>query len=182
MIPNLQLDQRALKPLIPGRPCERCAWAVGPRLALGILLSVSVVLRLLWSAGMEGCHDEAYHYLFSVNPDWSFFAHPPMTMWLEWLGITVCGGWVHAFSLRLAFVLLMAGSTWLMASLAARWYGDWAGFYAALLLNLTIYYGGAGGFALPDPPLLFFGLLTITALRDSIIGDPQPTLAWVWVG
>jgi 4-amino-4-deoxy-L-arabinose transferase-like glycosyltransferase len=182
MIPNLQLDQRALKPLIPGRPCERSAWAVGPRLALGILLSVPVVLRLLWSAGMEVCNDEAYHYLFSVYPDWSFFDHPPMTMWLEWLGITVCGGWVHAFSLRLAFVLLMAGSTWLMARLAGQWYGDWAGFYAALLLNLTIYYGGAGGFALPDPPLLFFGLLTITALGNALIGDPQRTLLWVWVG
>src|SRR5262249_4555504 len=86
------------------------------------------------------------------------------------------------FSLRLAFVLLMAGSTWLMARLAVRWYGDWAGVYAALLLNLTIYYGGAGGFAPPHPPLLFFGLFSITALGNAMIGYPQRTLPWVWVG
>jgi 4-amino-4-deoxy-L-arabinose transferase-like glycosyltransferase len=131
---------------------------------------------------MEVCNDEAYHYLFSVYPDWSFFDHPPITMWLEWLGIRLCGGWVHPFSLRLAFVFLMAGSTWLMARLAARWYGEWAGFYAALLLNLTIYYGGAGGFALPDGPLLFFGLLTVTALGNAMIDKPRRILPWVWVG
>src|SRR5262249_36872894 len=139
-------------------------------------------LRLVWSALMPVCNDEAYHYLFTVYPDWSYFDHPPMMMWIEWLGITACGGCVHPLSLRLGVVLMIGRSTLVVARLTERWYGAWAGFYAALVLNLTVYYGGAGGFALPDPPLLFFGLLTILALANALIAEPGRTLPWVWVG
>jgi 4-amino-4-deoxy-L-arabinose transferase-like glycosyltransferase len=76
----------------------------------------------------------------------------------------------------------MAGSTWVMARLTARSYGAWAGFFAALILNLTVYYGGADGFALPDPPLLFFGLLTIWALGNALLTNDQRLLPWAWVG
>jgi Dolichyl-phosphate-mannose-protein mannosyltransferase len=166
----------------PHNSVPQSGWSLGPNTSLAILIMVSLVLRLVWAAGIGLCNDEAYHYLFTVHPDWSYFDHPPMTMWIEWLGLTACGGWVHPLSLRLGFVLLMAGSTWIMARLTARWYGAWAGFYAALLLNLTIYYGGAGAFALPDPPLLFFALLVIWALGKAIIDQPGQTLPWVWVG
>jgi hypothetical protein len=161
---------------------DSALWHLGPRMALGLLLGVSLVLRLGWAAGMELCNDEAYHYLFTVHPDWSYFDHPPMTMWFEWLGIHLCGGWVHPLSLRLGFVLLTASSTWLVAMLTARRLGAWAGFYAALLLNLTLYYAGAGNFALPDPPLLFFSLLTIVALTRALFDEPERTLPWLWVG
>lgn len=181
MATNLQLDSRPAAPL-PDRSSGASTWRIGPGASLAVLILVSTLLRLGWCAGMGLVNDEAYHYLFTVYPDWSYFDHPPMTMWIEWLGLTACGGWVHPLSLRLGFVLLMAGSTWVMARLTERWYGAWAGFYAALLLNLTIYYGAAGGFALPDPPLLFFGLLTIWALARALIDQPGRTLPWVWVG
>jgi 4-amino-4-deoxy-L-arabinose transferase-like glycosyltransferase len=46
-----------------------------------------------------------------------------------------------------------------------RYYGERAGFLAALALNLTGYYGlAASTFALPDGPLLFFWLLTMDRL------------------
>ncbi len=166
----------------PAQSTAAASWSIGPSASLAILIAVSVVLRLLWAAGIGLCNDEAYHYLFTVHPDWSYFDHPPMTMWIEWLGLTACGGWVHPLSLRLGFVLLTAGSTWIMARLTARWYGVWPGFYAALLLNLTVYYGAAGAFALPDPPLLFFGLLTMWALGKAMIDQPGRTLPWIWVG
>lgn len=168
------------QPVLIAQPVR--AWAVGPNAALAILIAVTTILRLIWAAGMGLCNDEAYHYLFTVHPDWSYFDHPPMTMCIEWLGLSICGGWVHPLSLRLGFVLLMAGSSWVLARLTTRWYGAWAGFFAALLLNLTIYYGAAGAFALPDAPLLFFGLLTIWALAAALIDRPGRTLPWVWVG
>ena len=82
---------------------------------MGILLSVSVLLRVAWAAAIGLCNDEAYHYLFTVNPDWSYFDHPPMTMWLEWLGLHAFGGWEHPLALRSGFILLSAGSTWVLA-------------------------------------------------------------------
>ena len=177
-LPNPGILQRSLfGRSIVGRP-----WSLGPCAALKILILVTFALRLIWSAAMEVGNDEAYHYLFTVHPALSYFDHPPMTMWIEWLGIQLCGGWVHPFSLRLGFVFLITGSTWVMARLTARWYGEWAGFFAALFLNVTLYYGGAGGFALPDPPFLFFGLLTIGAFGEALIAQPTRARPWVWVG
>ncbi len=57
-----------------------------------------------------------------------------------------------------------------------------AGFFAALALNLTGYYGlAASTFALPDGPLLFFWLLTIDRLCMAL-DQPRQTWPWLWVG
>lgn len=107
--------------------------------------------------------------------------------------------------LRIGFIALFAGSTWLLARLTTRCYGELAGFLAALALNLTAYYGlAASTFALPDGPLLFFWLLTIDRLTIAMnltaphenevrgtIGErrgarqsttPSDLLPWLWVG
>ncbi len=74
-----------------------------------------------------------------------------------------------AWALRIGFIALFAGSTLLLARLTARYYGEKAGFLAALALNLTGYYGlAASMFALPDGPLLFFWLLTVDRLSLAV--------------
>ena len=151
--------------------------------ALWLLIVVSLGLRLVWAELLPAGNDEAYHYLFTVNPDWSYFDHPPMTMLVERLGLALSGGAITTLSLRLGFILMFAGSTWVLFRWTARWYGDWAGFYAALALNLTAYYtAAAGAFALPDGPLLFFSLLTLWKLSEVLV-EPTPGIwPWVWVG
>ena len=84
------------------------------RSSLAILLFVSLVLRLTWAASLETGQDEAYHFLYTIHPDWSYFDHPPMLRSVAQLGITVCGGWLHPLSVRLGFVLLFSGSTWVL--------------------------------------------------------------------
>src|SRR3954452_15460321 len=109
-----------------------------PRRTLWLLIAVSAAFRLAWAATLGPGIDEAYHYLFSVHRDWSYFDHPPMVALVESLGpmLTSAGGPVSALSLRLGFIVLFAGSTWLMARLTGRFYGPRAGLLAALALNL----------------------------------------------
>jgi len=153
-----------------------------PRRALGWLIVISTGLRLVWGAVLGVGNDEAYHSLFVVHPDWSYFDHPPMTMWVEQVGVFLAGG-ITPLTLRLGFILMFAGSTWVLFKWTARWHGEWAGFYAAFALNITAYYtAAAGAFALPDGPLLFFSLLTLWALSDALITRPGQVLPWVWVG
>ena len=155
-----------------------------PRRALWGLIVVSGLARLVWAASLGPGNDEAYHYLFTVHPDWSYFDHPPMLALVERLGIALAGGAVSVFSLRLGFVLLFGGSTWLMARLTSRFYGDRAGLLAAFALNVTAYYtAAAGAFALPDGPLLFFWLLTLDRLAEAVVA-PESTgnRAWAAVG
>lgn len=153
-----------------------------PRQALWVLIVISTALRLLWAAVLGAGNDEAYHYLYAVHPDWSYFDHPPMTMLIERIGPMVAGG-VELFSYRLGFVFLFAGSTWILFKWTARWYGEKSGFYAALALNVTAYYtAAAGAMVLPDGPFLFFALLTLWGLSEALVGEPGRLWPWVWVG
>ncbi len=152
------------------------------RRALWCLVAASALLRLGWAASLGPGNDEAYHALFVAHPDWSYFDHPPMLAVVEAIGLTVAGGLPTMLALRTGFIALFAGSTLLMARLSSRFYGPWAGFFAAFVLNVTAYYGiAASTFALPDGPLLFFWLLTLDCLAAAI-KSPGGMRRWAWVG
>ena len=153
-----------------------------PRIVMGLLLATTLVTKLLWGGVMGASTNEAYCYLYTVHPALSYFDHPPMMMWVAKAGQVLCHGWVHPFSIRLGFVLLFVGSTWVLYRWTSRWYGPWAGVYAAVLLNLSGFYAVTGGFATPDGPLLFFSLLTMWALSEAILADPYRTRPWAYVG
>jgi 4-amino-4-deoxy-L-arabinose transferase-like glycosyltransferase len=153
-----------------------------PQRALWIIVIVTGVLRLGLAAGLGLGNDEAYYYLFTVHPDWSFYDHPPMVALVQAIGLVASRGAVSPFSVRVGFVLLFVGSTWLMASLARRLDGPWAGAYAAFLFNVALYFGAAvGTFALPDGPLVFFWLLTLDRLVAAL-NAPDRLGPWIWVG
>jgi hypothetical protein len=155
---------------------------MSPRRALVILIVVSAVIRLIAAGNLGLGNDEAYHFLYAIHPALSYYDHPPMLAWVETIGLVVPGALFSAIALRSAFIVLFAASTWLMWRIAGRWYGPWAGFHAALALNLTGYYGlAASTFALPDGPLLFFWLLTVDRLSLAL-GEPRRVRPWIWVG
>lgn len=152
------------------------------RRALWLLIVLSTLFRLAWAAGIGPGNDEAYHYLFTTHRDWSYFDHPPMLALIASAGRALTGGVDSLFTLRLGFVLLFAGSTWLMARLTERRYGASAGLFAAIALNVSAYYLlAAGTFALPDGPLLFFWLLTLDRL-DAAFERPERLGPWIGVG
>jgi hypothetical protein len=155
---------------------------MSPKRALAILIVVSGVLRLVAAAALGLGNDEAYHFLYAVHPDLSYYDHPPMLAWVEIVGLALSGALFSTVALRFGFIALFAASTWLIWRIAGRWYCPRAGFFAALALNLTGYYGlAASTFALPDGPLLFFWLLTIDRLSVAI-EHPRQNGPWVWVG
>ncbi len=155
-----------------------------PKHAVFSLIIGSALLRLFSAFSLGLGNDEAYHFLYAVHPSLSYYDHPPMMAWVEMAGLVMSGFQASAWALRIGFIVLFAGSTWILARLTTRYYGASAGFLAALALNLSGYYGlAASTFALPDGPLLFFWLLTIdrlsVALDESRAGRLKP---WIWVG
>jgi 4-amino-4-deoxy-L-arabinose transferase-like glycosyltransferase len=155
-----------------------------PKHAVWTLIIGSALLRLISAFSLGLGNDEAYHFLYAAHPSLSYYDHPPMVAWVEMVGLALSGFEASAWALRIGFILLFAGSTWILARLTTRYYGASAGFLAALALNLSGYYGlAASTFALPDGPLLFFWLLTIDrlsiALDETQAGRLKP---WIWVG
>ncbi len=155
-----------------------------PQSALVILIVLSAFVRLIAAINLGLGNDEAYHFLYAAHPALSYYDHPPMMAWVVMAGLTLTGNHAYAWAVRFGFIVLFGCSTWLLAKLTSRSYGEWAGFLAAFALNLTGYYGlAAATFALPDGPLLFFWLLTIDRLTVALDEpDPQSLKPWVWVG
>ena len=118
----------------------------------------------------------------SSTPRLSYFDHPPMVALVGAVGLKLTGDPFSLFGLRVGFILLFAGSTWLMARLATRFYGAKAGVLAALALSASGYFGMAvGTIAQPDGPLLFFWLLTLDRLAVAL-DDPDRIMPWLGVG
>src|SRR5437764_2042209 len=152
-----------------------------PKHALWILIAGSALIRLICASSLGLGNDDAYHFLYATHPAPSYFDHPPMMAWVEMAGLALPGAGTSAWALRIGFILLFAGSTAILARLTSRYYGEEAGFLAALGLNLTGYYGlAASTFALPDGPLLFFWLLTLDRVTVAF-EDPDPRRLRPWI-
>ncbi len=155
-----------------------------PTSALLVLIVSTALIRLIPALSLGLGNDEAYHFLYAGHPALSYYDHPPMTAWVEKIGLSLPGAAATKFGLRVGFIALFAGSTWILARLTTRLYGGWSGFLAAFGLNICGYYGlAASTLALPDGPLLFFWLLTLDRLIIALQGPPSARLRpWIWVG
>jgi hypothetical protein len=157
---------------------------LSPRSALLLLIVSSALVRLIPALNLGLGNDEAYHFLYAAHPDLSYYDHPPMMAWVEKVGLSLPVAAPTKLGLRIGFIALFAGSTWVLYRLTARFYGGPSGFLAAFALNICGYYGlAASTLALPDGPLLFFWLLTIDRLLVALEEPPNGRLMpWVWVG
>src|SRR5271157_4956840 len=97
--------------------------------ALFVLIVGSTLLRILAASSLGLGNDEAYHFLYAVHPDLSYYDHPPMLAWVEMVGLSLSGATFSGVALRSGFIVLFAASTWLMWRIAGRWYGPRAGFF-----------------------------------------------------
>lgn len=152
------------------------------------LIAVTALARLLTMGAMGLGMDESYSTAISRDLHLSYFDHPPMHQWLAHAAGEVFG---YGRWARLPFIALFAGSTWLMYRLATRLFGERAGGWAALALNLTAFFSlAAGEWVLPDGPLVFFELgaaLVLARILFPADGETgKPWLHWplagLWLG
>jgi hypothetical protein len=153
------------------------------RQVLGII-ALLVLARLCTAAAMGLGMDESYSTAIARDLHLSYFDHPPLHQWIahaagEAVGY---GRWV-----RLPFITLFAGSSWLMYRLTARLFGQAAGVWAVLALNLSAFFTlAAGEWVLPDGPLIFCELAAALTLARLIFRRPgegeRPWLLWLLTG
>ena len=145
-------------------------------------------LALAMSFGLDV--DESYAAVMGRRLSLSYFDHPPRVFW--WTGIaTRLAASEGALVVRLPFIAAFMLTTWLMYRLGALLFGESAGLWAAFLLNASLFFSvAAGGWALPDGPLLLFSVASAYCLaRATIEGLPgeastatsREGIAW-WVG
>lgn len=144
------------------------------RLVAALILSTALVrLVLAWAVGLG--IDESYMAAAGREISWGYFDHPPLAWWLS-AGAARLFGSEAALVLRLPFIALFALTTWLMFVWTRELFGERAGLWAAVTLNMAPVLGlTTGSWVLPDgplmPALLGFGLF----LHRAIARD-----AWRW--
>lgn len=133
------------------------------RATLASVLAVAV-LQLLAAPRIGLGVDEAHYALYGRFPALSYFDHPPMVGWLQWLMLHLGDG---PFVLRLMPILLMAASSLALFRLARELYPDrspWRATLAVLVFQSCIMVHLIGIGMVPDGPLLLFGLLSMIVL------------------
>ena len=150
-----------------------------------LLILVTTLIRLVmgWALGLG--IDETYMVAVSRHLELSYYDHPPIAWWLTHAAMALSGSQASVI-VRLPFILLFALSTWLIARITSRLFNsDQAGFWAALILNLSpVYAVTAGGWVLPDGPLdcalLGFLLFSLRAVR--LIPGRHTWVDWLAAG
>jgi Dolichyl-phosphate-mannose-protein mannosyltransferase len=141
---------------------------------VALLIASTAVTRLGLAAAVGLSVDESY--IVGISREWalSYFDHPPLHIWLVRAWATLAGS-ESAVVVRLPFIALFAGSTWVMYRLTARLCGERAGFWAAVTLNLApVFTLSIGSWVLPDGPLVFFSLLAASAVANTVLPSHTP--------
>ena len=157
---------------------------ISPEAAVLWLIAVSAALRFAagWWAGL--CYGESYYFACARHPSLAYFDHPPLSILLAAASLHLAGAPGHLV-LRSPFILLFAGTTWLLFLLGRRLFGGWPGFYAALLMNLApVFSLSVGIFLQPDGPLMFFWLAAVLCLAHLLLepASTRPLLWWAGAG
>ncbi len=154
------------------------AWAKTPPGALILLITGTLVLRLLLAAALGLGIDESY--MVAAGREWqlSYFDHPPLAWWLAW-GAAHLAGNDSPVIVRLPFIALFVLSTVLMYRLTAALFGERAGLWAVAVLNAAPVLGiTSASWVLPDGPLIAALLGAVLCLIKALLA--QGRAAWGW--
>jgi 4-amino-4-deoxy-L-arabinose transferase-like glycosyltransferase len=154
-----------------------------------VVIVVTLIGRLILAGTIGLGVDESYQVSVSRPLSLSYFEHPPLAFWIPGV-VGVLTGSVNGALMRLPFILLFAGTTWMMYRLTARLFGDRAGAIAALILNVTpVLSLSTGSWVLPDGPLMFWMLASVLCLERVLLPSSaardelrRPTLWWILAG
>ncbi len=126
-----------------------------------IAWSVLLVAKLLIAWQLPLFVDEAFYWQEGQHLALAYSDLPGLTAWLTRLGVAIGGH--HVLALRMPFLLMATVLPWLVAKVAARWFGDTAGWQAGLLTLLMPLSGTLGLLALPDVPMALATALCLDA-------------------
>src|ERR1043165_1290356 len=144
------------------------------------LIGLTAILRVAAAAGVGLGVGESYYFSSALHPSLGYFDQPPLANLLGTLMLRLTGQ-VSGLVLRAPFIALFTGTTWLMFLIGRKLFGAWAGFWAALLLNLApVFSVSVGIFFQPEGPLMFFWLATVWCLIRLLVLEPavEHPLRW----
>lgn len=166
-----------------GIGAQNGAGSVASHTALQVLLLIlfSSLLRLGFASVLGLGIDESYMVAAGRELHLSYFDHPPVSWWLTWGAMHFFGG-DTPLEVRLPFILIFALTTWLMYRLGAVLFGERAGLWSAIALNLSpVFAVSLGSGVLPDGPLMA-AMLAAALCLAHLFFMPGASAPRCWLG
>lgn len=142
------------------------------------MIVAGAIARLALASAIGLGVDESYAAAVARPLSLSYFDHPPLTFWMVAAMQRLSDH--HDVLIRIPFIALFTATTWMSYRLTARAFGERAGLYAAILLTIIPVFGvSAGGWALPDGPLMF-GVVAAALCLSHAVETPRRADARLW--
>jgi hypothetical protein len=126
-----------------------------------IILLAGFLVRLFISIWLNPGFDEAYYYLYTLHPDWSYFDAPPLVALTTGIGVWLTGQ-VSQFTIRIGTLFLYTGSLVFLYLAALRLYTLQIAINTlAIASAIPIFQIAFGILATPNTPLLFFWSISL---------------------
>ncbi len=136
-----------------------------------------LIINLL-QAGLTPLHsDEAYYWMYSKNPDWGFFDHPPCIALLIRAGYGIIP---NELGVRLFPALMGTLTLWLIYTLIETENKKLSLFIMLTSSVILLQTHVCGFLALPDIPVVFFSALFLLLYRNYLVEDKAKW--WILLG
>lgn len=145
-----------------------------------LLLAAVTLLHGIVAAILPLSIDEAHYALYGAFPALSYFDHPPMVGWLQFVALSILGN--SELALRLWALLIWIGVCIALYRLARRILPEqaYSGFFSVALINLATLNQLISMSVLPEIPLLLFSLLTAHLVLD-LVETPTQNSTRIWL-
>ena len=125
------------------------------------ILLAGLTIRLVIAIFLPIGFDEAYYYVYTLHPSWSYFDHPLLVFFTAGFGTWLTGS-VNPFTLRLGTLLVFTGALIFLYKTAERLFDRQVAIIALGLASLMpILTVAFGSLAQPDAPQIFFWMATL---------------------
>ncbi len=148
------------------------------RRALFVLLAATTIFRLFYIQTVELAPDEAYYWTWSRNLQWGYYDHPPLVGFLIRIGAVIAGS--GEFGVRFLWVGIGFLLTVVLYAMGRKMFGERAGFYAALLMNISLLGSTGAVIVTPDGPQGLFWALAIFLVFNAV--ESGKGRWWYWTG
>lgn len=118
-----------------------------------ILLLIFSLLQAAYNALLPIYLDEAYYWVWSLRPDFSYYDHPGMVAWIIYPFTFIAN---NEFTIRLSTVIAMSVTVWYLFKLAIEVFNEKVAWYLFFMFitNPAVHMGYV--FITPDSPLMMF--------------------------
>ncbi len=124
-----------------------------PPVQAGIVIFLIGVLYSLYNFLVPIYVDEAYYWVWSITPEWSYYDHPAMVAWIMW-PFSLIG--TNTFLTRLPTVICMSVTIYYLFKLTYKMAGEKPAWIVLLVFSIIPATHMGYVFITPDSPLMMF--------------------------